>query len=118
MTRDRCLDIAVTGVAGRFPGCADLDEWWSALTGGRVLTSRLTRAELIASGEPESLLDDPDYVPVRGFLKDAGSFDNTLFRVSARDAELMDPQHRLMLEVAWAALEDAGSGFDGRGPET
>jgi phthiocerol/phenolphthiocerol synthesis type-I polyketide synthase E len=108
MTRDRSLDIAVTGVSGRFPGCADIDQFWTALTAGRVLTTRLARHELIQAGVPENLVDDPDYVPVRGYLADADRFDNTLFRVSPRDAELMDPQHRLMLETAWAALEDAG----------
>jgi phthiocerol/phenolphthiocerol synthesis type-I polyketide synthase E len=54
------------------------------------------------------MLNDPHYVPVRGWLADADRFDHGLFRLSARDAELMDPQHRLMLECAWRALEDAG----------
>ncbi|MBT2210887.1 type I polyketide synthase [Actinomadura sp. NEAU-AAG7] len=112
MTRDRSLDIAVTGMSGRFPGCADLDAWWSALLAGRVLTRRYERRELEAAGVPASLLDEPDYVPVHGHLDGADRFDNVLFRVSPRDAEMMDPQHRLMLEAAWAALEDAGSAGD------
>lgn len=108
MTRDRTLDIAVTGVSARFPGVIDLDDWWSALLAGRVLTSRLDRQELLEAGSPPNLVDDPDYVPVRGVLADSDRFDNTFFRISPRDAELMDPQHRLMLEAAWTALEDAG----------
>ncbi|MET9480871.1 beta-ketoacyl synthase N-terminal-like domain-containing protein [Streptomyces sp. NPDC006638] len=108
MSRDRSLDIAVTGLAARFPGATDLAEWWSALVAGRVLTRRHTRGELLDAGMPRSLLDDPDFVPVHGHLDDADRFENTLFRVSPREAEMMDPQHRLMLEVAWGALEDAG----------
>ncbi len=109
MVRDPLLDIAVTGMSARFPGSWDIGEWWSALKAGQVLTTRYERRELLDAGVPDSLLDDPDYVPVRGHLTDADRFDNMLFGVSPRDAELMDPQHRLMLETAWAALEDAGT---------
>lgn len=105
--RDHSLDIAVTGLAARFPGSPDLAAWWSAIKNGRVLTTRYSRQQLLDVGVPADLVDDPDYVPVGGRLADVDRFDNVLFRVSARDAELMDPQHRLMLEVAWAALEDA-----------
>jgi phthiocerol/phenolphthiocerol synthesis type-I polyketide synthase E len=115
MTRDRSLDIAVTGISARFPGAADLDEWWTALTEGRILTRRYEKSELLAAGVPKDLLDDPDYVPVYGHLTDADRFDNALFGVSPREAEMMDPQHRLMLETAWAALEDAGVAPRGRG---
>jgi|GEM_PF-1642459 len=108
MTRDRSLDIAVTGIAARFPGAADLAEWWSAVLAGHVLTRRYQRAELLAAGVDPRLVDDGDHVPVHGHLTDADRFENALFRVSPREAEMMDPQHRLMLETAWAALEDAG----------
>ncbi|PKW00396.1 Acyl transferase domain-containing protein [Streptomyces sp. 1222.5] len=110
MTRDRSLDIAVTGMAARFPGADDIDQWWSALQAGRVLTTRLDRSELLAAGVAPDLADDPAYVPVRGLLPDADRFEHELFRIAPRDAELMDPQARLMLETAWAALEDAGVG--------
>ncbi|KPH98426.1 6-deoxyerythronolide-B synthase [Actinobacteria bacterium OV450] len=106
--RDRSLDIAVTGMAGRFPGAGDIGSWWQALLRGDVLTSRLDRERLLADGEPAGVLDDPDYVPVRGLLEDADRFDHDLFGISPREGELMDPQHRLMLEAAWTALEDAG----------
>ncbi|MEU1845287.1 type I polyketide synthase [Micromonospora sediminicola] len=108
MARDRSLDIAVSGMAGRFPGSPELTRWWSALTDGQVLTRRYQRHELAAEGVPQHLLDDPDYVPVHGHLADADRFDNALFRMSPREAEMLDPQHRLMLECAWSALEDAG----------
>jgi acyl transferase domain-containing protein len=113
MSRDHGTDVAVIGISGRFPGAPDVGTLWEAVTEGRVLTTRLDRSDLAAAGEPEALLADPDYVPVRGLLEDADRFDADLFRISARDAELMDPQHRLMLEAAWTALEDAG--FDPAG---
>ncbi|MEU6406399.1 beta-ketoacyl synthase N-terminal-like domain-containing protein [Streptomyces sp. NPDC046985] len=107
MARDRSLDIAVTGFSGRFPGVSDLAGWWEALQAGRVLTTRYDRRRLVAAGAPEDLVDDPDFVPVHGHLDDADRFENDLFRVSPREAEMMDPQLRLMLECAWTALEDA-----------
>ncbi|MFI6503360.1 beta-ketoacyl synthase N-terminal-like domain-containing protein [Nonomuraea typhae] len=118
MARDRTRDIAVTGISARFPGANDLDTWWAALTSGKVMTTRYDRDTLLAAGIPADLADDPGYVPVRGHLADADRFDNTLFRIPARDARLMDPQHRLMLEAAWAALEDAAAGRTGEGPRT
>jgi phthiocerol/phenolphthiocerol synthesis type-I polyketide synthase E len=108
LTRDRSRDIAVVGLAARFPGAANQSEWWSSLLAGRILTTRYARDELVAAGIPPELVDDPQYVPVRGHLEGAEHFDNRLFRLSPREAELMDPQHRLMLQIAWSALEDAG----------
>ncbi|HUO38551.1 MAG TPA: beta-ketoacyl synthase N-terminal-like domain-containing protein [Mycobacterium sp.] len=108
MARDRSLDIAVTGISARFPGCSSIDEWWSALLAGRVLTTRYERQALLDAGVPAGLIDDPDYIPVRAHLDDADRFDAAFFHLSPREVELMDPQHRLMLEVAWNALEDAG----------
>ncbi|WP_033260686.1 type I polyketide synthase [Amycolatopsis vancoresmycina] len=118
MARDRSFDIAVTGMSGRFPGSASITELWSAVTSGQVLTTTLDTAGLARAGVPAAELGDPGYVPVRGHLADADRFDHTVFRFSARDAELMDPQHRLMLEAAWAALEDAGRAPLGDGPVT
>ncbi|MEU0519521.1 beta-ketoacyl synthase N-terminal-like domain-containing protein [Streptosporangium sp. NPDC006007] len=108
MTRDRSFDIAVTGMAARFPGGDDIDRWWAAVQAGQVLTRRFTEHELTEAKVPRNLINDPNYVPVRGYLSGSDCFDNELFQVTARDAELMDPQARLMLEVTWAALEDAG----------
>ncbi|MEV6263920.1 beta-ketoacyl synthase N-terminal-like domain-containing protein [Streptomyces sp. NPDC051784] len=109
MTRDRSLDIAVTGVSGRFPGSADLAVWWESLVEGRVLTTRYDERALCEAGVDRRLVGDPGFVPVHGHLDDADRFENALFRVSPREAEMMDPQHRMMLECAWAALEDAGT---------
>ncbi|WP_017558238.1 type I polyketide synthase [Nocardiopsis baichengensis] len=107
MSRDRSYDIAVTGVSGRFPGACDLRALWEALKEGRILTRRYARDELLRAGVPPEVADDADYVPVHGHLEGAERFDNALFGIGPREAELLDPQHRMMLEAAWAALEDA-----------
>ncbi|MEV0170999.1 beta-ketoacyl synthase N-terminal-like domain-containing protein [Streptomyces sp. NPDC050803] len=107
-SRDRSLDIAVTGMAARFPGPRRIDDWWDSQLKGNVHSRRYTRDELLAAGVPAELATDPDYVPVRGHLDDWDRFDHDFFQIRRREAELMDPQHRWMLEVAWNALEDAG----------
>ncbi|MQS37148.1 type I polyketide synthase, partial [Streptomyces katsurahamanus] len=118
MTRDRSLDIAVTGMAARLPGGGDIDRWWTAVRSGQVLTTRFERSESLGAGVAPELVDAPGYVPVHGLLPDADRFDHELFHISPREAELMDPQARLMLETAWAALEDAGvAPRGGSGPE-
>ncbi|MEU9119077.1 beta-ketoacyl synthase N-terminal-like domain-containing protein [Streptomyces sp. NPDC048506] len=118
MSRDRSLDIAVTGMAARLPGADGLADWWRAVLAGQVLTSRLDPETLRAEGVAEDVLGDPAYVPVRGLLADPDRFENGLFGISPREAELMDPQQRLLLETAWAALEDAGQGPVGPAPVT
>jgi len=118
MIRDSSKDIAVIGASFRFPGPRELDDWWNSILKGDVLTTRLSKEELIELGVPEFLTNDPEYIPVRGYLSDADRFDNKVFRVSHRDAEMMDPQHRLMLEASWCALEDAGYGKSENRPVT
>src|SRR5262245_2431685 len=100
--------IAVIGLAGRFPGARHIDEFWQNLSAGRESISTFSDEELLASGIDPSLLADPNYVKARGILGDADLFDAAFFGFSPKVAELMDPQHRLFLECAWAALEDAG----------
>jgi phthiocerol/phenolphthiocerol synthesis type-I polyketide synthase E len=118
MSRDHSNDIGVLGVSARFPGPSNLEDWFQALLKGEVFTTRYTREELLAAGVQETLADDPEYIPVRGHLENTDRFDNKFFRVSNRDAEMMDPQHRLMLEAAWSALEDSGYGRSDDRPVT
>ncbi|MBV8199910.1 MAG: acyltransferase domain-containing protein, partial [Acidobacteria bacterium] len=102
--------IAIVGMAGRFPGAADLDEYWDNLRRGVESIRFFSRQELLAAGVAPRLLDDPSYVPAKGALAGADSFDAAFFDTSPREAQIMDPQQRLFLECAWAALEDAGYG--------
>lgn len=101
-------DIAIIGMAGRFPGASDLDEFWRNLRGGVESISHFNEEELLDSGFPLEVIRHPDFVSAKGVLADADMFDAGFFGISPREAELMDPQHRLLMECAWQALEDAG----------
>ncbi|USX53692.1 type I polyketide synthase [Lentzea sp. HUAS12] len=114
--RDTSHDIAIVGMAGNFPGAPDIGTFWAELCAGRDGITRMSPAELLASGVPQELVDDPAFVAASGLLSDVDRFDAELFGLSARDAEVADPQHRLFLECSWHALEDAGidpGRFDG-----
>ncbi|MER6306840.1 amino acid adenylation domain-containing protein [Streptomyces sp. NPDC001657] len=100
-------DIAVIGMAGRFPDADTLEEYWRNLTAGHESVVRYSREELLAAGVPEAELDQPGYVRAQSRLRDIASFDAEFFGYSRREAETMDPQHRVFLECAWHALEDA-----------
>jgi acyl transferase domain-containing protein len=99
--------VAVVGLAGRYPGARSVDELWRNLQSGVESISHFTPGELAAHVDP-SLLADPRYVRAKGVLPDADLFDATFFGFTPREAEQMDPQHRVFLECAWEALEDAG----------
>jgi acyl transferase domain-containing protein len=100
--------IAVVGMACRFPGAENVDAFWRNLRGGVESISFFAEEELRAAGTDESTLAHPDFVPAFGALEGADLFDAEFFDLNPREAELMDPQHRLFLEQAWAALENAG----------
>jgi acyl transferase domain-containing protein/NADPH-dependent curcumin reductase CurA/acyl carrier protein len=101
-------EIAVVGMAARLPGAATLDEFWRNLRDGVESVRRFTQAELLDAGEPPALLADPDYVPARPVLAHVDQFDAGFFGFSPQDAAIMDPQHRVFLEVGWEAMEHAG----------
>jgi acyl transferase domain-containing protein/SAM-dependent methyltransferase/acyl carrier protein len=100
--------IAVIGLAGRFPGARDVHELWRNLRGGVESIRRLSREEMLAAGVDPASLDDPRWVPAGGVLDGSRLFDAAFFQITPREAELLDPQHRIFLECAWEALEDAG----------
>ncbi|HYG63481.1 MAG TPA: condensation domain-containing protein, partial [Thermoanaerobaculia bacterium] len=104
---DRLEGIAIVGMAGRFPCAADVEELWRNLAAGADCVSRFSDEELEVPVPPE-VLADPGYVKARGVLADPDLFDARFFDIAPRSAELMDPQHRLFLEHAHQALEDAG----------
>ncbi|HEX6042687.1 polyketide synthase [Longimicrobium sp.] len=100
--------IAVVGMACRFPGAENVDAFWRNLRAGVASIERFTPDELRDAGVDPALLERPDFVPAFGALEGADRFDADFFDINPREAELMDPQHRLFLEQAWAALEHAG----------
>ena len=102
------LEIAIIGMAGRFPGAASVDEFWELLREGREAIAHLDAQTLRQQGVDESLLNDPQYVNAGGVLAGVDQFDAAFFGYSPREAELLDPQQRLFLQCAWEALETAG----------
>ena len=100
--------IAVIGMACRVPGAKDVDEFWRNLVAGVESVTWFDREHQLALGVPESELDDPNFVPAAPVLDDYDAFDAPLFGLSARDAQVADPQHRLFVELAHSALEHAG----------
>ena len=108
--------IAIVGFAGRFPGAVDLDQFWQNLRAGREALDTLSDADLAAAGVPEALRSHPAYVRKGTHLEGSDTFDAAFFGLSPREAQLLDPQHRVFLECAWEALEHAGYGASkGRG---
>ncbi|MEM9653312.1 MAG: beta-ketoacyl synthase N-terminal-like domain-containing protein, partial [Actinomycetota bacterium] len=111
------FDIAIIGMAGRFPKAKNLDEYWRNLVDGTDGVTWFTREELQESGVDPELLDDPNFVPAAPVLEDADRFDAEFFGYSPKEAKSIDPQQRQLLETGWLALENAGydpATFDGR----
>lgn len=104
--------IAIIGMACRFPGASNVDEFWSNLVDGAESISFFNREELIDAGLDPVIIDNQNYVKARGIISDSERFDTVFFGYSPREAEMLDPQHRVFLECAWGALEDAGCNTD------
>lgn len=100
--------IAIVGMAGRLPGAEDLTAFWHSQLAQRPGTRRLSRAEMAENGRPRHELDRADLVPLAATLTDIDCFDAPFFRFSGPEAEILDPQIRLLHEVAWHTLENAG----------
>ncbi|MCP5102968.1 MAG: polyketide synthase, partial [bacterium] len=107
-SKETGLEIAVIGMAGRFPGARNLDEFWENLKNGVESISFFTDQELLECGVSREKLEHPDYVKADGMLAGKHEFDSSFFGYSPREAESIDPQVRLFLECAWETLESAG----------
>lgn len=106
-------DIAIVGMAGRFPGANNIDDFWRNLCNGVESITELTDQQLQDAGVAPELHQQPRYVRRKGTLDGVECFDAPFFGYPPREALLMDPQQRLFLEVAWQALEHAGYGGGG-----
>ena len=100
--------IAIVGMAARFPGAADVDEFWDAILAGRESIRDVGDEELLRGGVDPEWLEDPDYVKATASIDDVDLFDASFFDISGREAAVMDPQQRIFLETCWHALENAG----------
>jgi len=105
-------EIAVIGMAGEFPKCKDIEEYWKAIVNGEECISFYTKEELKEAGINSDIINIDGYIRAKGELPDTGLFDASFFDINPHEAELMDPQHRLLLQCAWHALENAGLNLD------
>ncbi|WP_166695597.1 type I polyketide synthase [Bacillus cereus] len=102
------FEIAVIGMAARFPGADNIKTYWENLKNGVESITHFTDEELEQAGIDPDLIRSPNYVKAKGFLEKPEYFDASFFGYTPREAELMDPQIRLYHEVAYEALDDAG----------
>ncbi|SDL05768.1 Acyl transferase domain-containing protein [Nonomuraea maritima] len=100
--------IAIIGMSARVPGANDLDQFWRNLIDGVESVTFFTDDEQRARGATQAQLDDPNFVKAAPVMIDMEHVDNEFFGMSAREAELADPQQRVFLEQSHAALQDAG----------
>ncbi len=105
--------IAIIGVSARFPGARNVREFWKKLEAGDRFVSSLTEDDLRGAGVDAAMFSRSDYIRLGSTLEDAEYFDAKFFGFNRREAETTDPQHRVFLETAWQALEDAGYSGEG-----
>jgi polyketide synthase PksN len=117
--RGMALDVAVIGVAGRYPQARNLEEFWANLQKGRDCITEIPeeRWRWEEFFTPDRAQAGKHYSKWGGFIADVDKFDPLFFNIAPREANFIDPQERLFLEHAWAAMEDAGYGFRSRNPE-
>ncbi|WGT63445.1 amino acid adenylation domain-containing protein [Variovorax paradoxus] len=99
--------VALVATAGRFPGAADVEQFWDNLVAGRDTISFFDD-ETLDAGVSEALRSDPAYVRARGVIEGIENFDAAFFGIGPKEAALMDPQQRVFLEICWECLERAG----------
>jgi amino acid adenylation domain-containing protein len=100
-------EVAVIGMSVRFPGANTIAELWDVLVDGRETISFFETDQLDVH-IPDAIKNAPNYVKARGIIDNPEGFDAAFFGINPRAAELMDPQHRVFLELAWEALESCG----------
>jgi len=105
--------IAIIGMAGRFPDAHDVDTFWANIASGKESLRFYSKEELHAAGLDPMLVEKPNFVPVRSLIEGVENFDADYFGFSPREAEVTDPQQRILLECAHEALEMAGYGDAG-----
>jgi len=102
------FEIAVIGMAGRFPGAGDIKSFWDNLKNGVESIRFFSREELLEEGVEEAAINDPTYVRAHAYLENKEYFDSAFFNYRSDEAKMLDPQTRLLHECVWQAMEDAG----------
>lgn len=99
--------IAVIGLSAKFPGANSVADFWENLCLGKESLSHFGRQTLLDQGILEAALSS-NYVAAKGVIDDADKFDADFFNIPEIEAMILDPQHRLFMELCWSALENAG----------
>jgi polyketide synthase PksN len=102
-SRDEDMEIAIVGMATRLPKARNAEELWENLVVGRDCITEIAQSRYARRRNRDALGRYRG-----GFIDDLDRFDSLFFNISPREAEMLDPQERLFLEVSWEALEDAG----------
>jgi len=102
------VDVAVIGMAGKFPGANDIDAFWNNLKDGVDSLRTLTEEELIQCNVPINVRSHAEFVPKGQMIDHPDQFDAYFWGVGKEEAKTMDPQQRLFLQVCWHAMENAG----------
>ncbi|SMH62085.1 hybrid non-ribosomal peptide synthetase/type I polyketide synthase [Azospirillum agricola] len=116
--RPEATEIAIVGMACRFPGAPTIAGFWRMLRDGVEAIADFTDEDLLARGVPPEQLADPAYVKRGAVLDNIETFDAALFGYAPQEAALLDPQNRLFLECAWEALESGGYAGETEGRDT
>ena len=101
-------DIAIVGMSCRFPDADSINAYWENLKEGKQSIKPLSEEELGLSGISETIYNQDNYVRAASYIRDIEYFDAGFFKYSPREAALLDPQQRIMLELSYEALEAAG----------
>ncbi len=101
------FEVAIVGLAGRFPGASSIEQFWDNLRQGKETITHLSDEKILEAGVHPRVFEDPQYVKAGGYLADVDLFDTRFFGFTPREAQLMDPQQRVFLECAWEVLESA-----------
>src|ERR1700734_1381874 len=99
--------IAVVGLDAQSHGASDIKALWHLVRSGKSAGRKLSTRELLRSGVSRESIEDPDFVPVSCSIEKSGYFDSSFFGFTAREADITDPQRRLLLQSVYKALERA-----------
>lgn len=105
---DNSFDVAIIGMACRFPGAENIDEYWEILKNGVESVEFLSDEDLKSSNVDESIFNEKNYIKACSTIDNIDLFDADFFGYSHKEAAIIDPQQRIFLELAWQVLEGAG----------
>jgi acyl transferase domain-containing protein/acyl carrier protein len=106
------LEIAIIGMAGKFPGAKNIHEFWENLKNGVETISFFSDEEMEKEASDPTQIRKPNYVKSKGIIEDIEYFDESFFNFTPAEAQVIDPQTRIFLEISWEALEQAGYAGD------